>query len=1021
MRRYEWLTLILSVALLSSFSNGQGIDAPHQVVPSPSIPVRLWWGEERTATIRVYRVKNYEEVLMGQKAVEDLVWSKTLTRKPKEYKTAIKVPLLQVGAYRVEMTAGKQKDSCIVNVTRMLLVTKKSPSQVLVFTADAQTGKPIGGCSVRVFDEKWKIIAQGKTNGNGLALMKCELDHATVIATAPDGSIATNEVWSEAQERYTVYIYTDRPIYRPRQKVYFKGIVRKFEDGDYLTVANKQVQVIVRNPEDTEIAKLTLTTNRFGSFAGEVDLPETAPLGRYGIVATIDGEEHFAHFEVAKYRKPEFEVKVTTDKPYYIKGEEICVSVKATYFFGAPVAEGKVSYIVSASPIWWSPFADEFEAWYEMPEYYGEFIMRNTTKLGKDGTVKFTVPTDHKRSADMRYFIRCAVTDQSNRTVSGVVSCSVFRASFQIALATDRFAYRVGETAKVQIKTEDVEWRPVSAKLHLALEIERWNRKAKRYERTEVKRQQVTTDANGTATATFRLQKAGYYRIACWGQDEKGRMTSKAVWIWVCAEGDFDYSYPTLELVCDKKAYRVGEVAKVLVNSNRKGVWALVTVEGNDLLEAFVIPLHHQSSVFELPITKKMRPTSYLHVGYVFDGRFISAHKIIAVPTYEKFLRVEVTAEKPVYQPREKARYRIVTRDAEGKPVSAELSFALVDEAIFAMRADLTPDIRKFFFGWRPNLVETSWESVMVQRDIQRDIIAGREMTLGGFIPAGAFQKISEAEIRRRFEDTAFWHPFIVTDENGEASVEVSLPDNLTTWRATVRAITLQTQVGSTIQRIRVTKPILVRLQLPRFFTQHDIAKILTVVHNNTDEPQKVSVGLKAKGATVSSSYVALREKHTSEKLAVASGRAWSVAEVSNSLIPVSSPYTHISSAGGGSTPATQEAPEQKAVIPPHSTHTFTWWVYVPEVSLGGRATFTAAVASESGLTDAVELSVPVKPYGVEVVQAKSGITDTTATLTFHLPEDAIRSASYLEIRLSPSLLGPMLGSLEYLVGYPYG
>jgi uncharacterized protein YfaS (alpha-2-macroglobulin family) len=316
MRRYEWLTLILSVALLSSFSNGQDIDAPHQVLPSPSIPVRLWWGEERTATIRVYRLRNYEEVLMGQKAVEELVWSKTLTRKPKEYETAIKVPLLQVGVYRVEMTAGKRKDSRTVNVTRMLLVTKKSPRQVLIFTADAQTGKPIGGCSVKVFGEKWKIIAQGKTNGNGLALMKCGLDHATVIATAPDGSIATNEVWSEAQERYTVYIYTDRPIYRPRQKVYFKGIVRKFEDGDYLTVANKQVQVIVRNPEDTEIAKLTLTTNRFGSFAGEVDLPETAPLGRYGIVATIDGEEHFAHFEVAKYRKPEFEVKVTTDKPY---------------------------------------------------------------------------------------------------------------------------------------------------------------------------------------------------------------------------------------------------------------------------------------------------------------------------------------------------------------------------------------------------------------------------------------------------------------------------------------------------------------------------------------------------------------------------------------------------------------------------------------------------------------------------------------------------------------------------------
>jgi uncharacterized protein YfaS (alpha-2-macroglobulin family) len=56
-------------------------------------------------------------------------------------------------------------------------------------------------------------------------------------------------------------------------------------------------------------------------------------LGRYGIVAIIDGEEHFAGFEVAEYRKPEFEVKVTTDKPYYLVGERMKVSIKATYFF----------------------------------------------------------------------------------------------------------------------------------------------------------------------------------------------------------------------------------------------------------------------------------------------------------------------------------------------------------------------------------------------------------------------------------------------------------------------------------------------------------------------------------------------------------------------------------------------------------------------------------------------------------------------------------------------------------------
>ncbi|MDW8028947.1 MAG: alpha-2-macroglobulin family protein, partial [Armatimonadota bacterium] len=779
-------------------------------------------------------------------------------------------------------------------------------------------------------------------------------------------------------------------------------IVRKFENGEYEPVANKQVQVIVRNPEDTEIAKLTLRTNRFGSFAGEVELPEKASLGRYGIIATIDGEQHFAGFEVAQYRKPEFEVKVTTDKPHYIQGEEIRVRIKATYFFGAPVAEGKANYTVSASPIWWYPFADEFESWYEPPEYYGgEFITRNVTKLGKDGTVEFTVPTkpDPKRALtrDMRYFIRCEVTDQSNRTVFGSASCSVFRAAFQIALSTDRYAYRIGETATVQIQTVNAERKPVSVNLNLALEQERWNAKKRRLERITVERQQVKTNNDGSATATFPLTKSGYYRIACWGRDERGNLTSKESWIWVIAEGDFEYSYPTLELVSDKKTYQVGEVAQVLINTNRKGIWALVTVEGDDILDAFVMPIEHRSSVLELPITKKMQPNCYLRVGYVWEGNFVSANKIVAVPPKDKFLQVEIFADKPVYQPREKVRYRIVTKDFEGKPVSAELSFALVDEAIFAMRADTTPEIRKFFFGQRPNMVETAWERVMVAKDI----VTLEKARQGKFLPqlalAGAFQKIGETEIRRRFEDTAFWHPFVITDENGEATLEVPLPDNLTTWRATVRATTLQTQVGSSVHKIRVTKPLLVRLQLPRFFTQGDVSKILTVVHNNTDEPQEVTVGLKAKGAKVSLSFMASHDSQIQERIPTLLITANRVAIAPKSGF------------------------EQFATIPPNSAHTFAWWVSVPEVPSNGRAIFTAAVVSESGLKDAVELFVPVRPRGIEVVQSKSGVVETEETMTFRLPDDAIVPASYLEIRLAPSLVGPLLGSLEYLVGYPYG
>lgn len=192
-------------------------------------------------------------------------------------------------------------------------------------------------------------------------------------------------------------------------------------------------------------------------------------------------------------------------------------------------------------------------------------------------------------------------------------------------------------------------------------------------------------------------------------------------------------------------------------------------------------------------------------------------------------------------------------------------------------------------------------------------------------------------------------------------------------------------------------QPLFVRLQLPRFFTQGDVSKILTVIHNNTDEIQKVSVGLKAKGASLSLSLAALNDENRKHHIA-----------------------TRFVAASNFSLLKSPEL-EQFAIIPPHETLTLAWWVSVPDFPSNGRATFTAVVVSESGLKDVVELSVPVKPRGVEFVQAKSGVTETTATMTFRLPDNAILPASYSEIRLSPSLVGPLLGSLDYLAGYPYG
>ncbi len=986
--RQRWLLLTMVGLFIAPVPAQVWLDAPNQVVPSSSVPIRLSWGRHRQpVTLSVYRtekvvVRNGKPVL--QKDLRDLVFQKQVMPERRRYWTMVPVPLLETGVYVAEVQDGKEKERQTIVVTRLLLVTKKSPQRLLAFTADAASGKPISNCLVIVSDLKGKRLAEATTNQQGLALLNLSEEDVLVEALAPDGSLARLDARSAFYQRYTVYLYTDRPIYRPNQRVHFKGIVREWRGDDYYPVTDKPVQVLVRDPEDREIARFKLTTNRFGSFAGTVELPERAPLGYYGIVATIDEEEHFCDFLVEEYRKPEFQVTLKADKPYYVLGDIAIVRIKVTYFFGAPVANGQATYMVSVSPLWWSPFDEEDEV---APYYYsGEFVLRRTIRLDERGEAEVVIPTDillKRRPYDALMTVRCMVTDQSNRTFSAVTTARLYRAAFRIAVTKDKFLYRRGETAVVRIKTEDLEGKPVSVSLWVALEHERWSAKTHRWERIVVEKRSVTTDQGGEATVNFALLREGYFRIACWGQDEKGRMTSDATWLWIAERGDFDYNYPSLEVLTDKRRYLIGETAQVLVNANRKNVWVLVTVEGRELMNAFVMPLPHQSATFSLPITAQMRPGCWLCVGYVWDGNFISASRSLLVPCPEKFLQVHIATDKTTYQPRETVRYQISIRDAEGNPVRTEFSLGVVDEAIYALMPDMTPDIRRFFYSLPENRVATDWR--WVETTPARFAAAFREKARQGLVTAGAFQKVKEEEVRRRFEDTAFWAPFVETDERGEAVVEVPLPDNLTTWRATVRAISLTTQVGSAIQKIRATKPLLVRLQLPRFLTQRDVVKALTVVHNNTDEPQTVYVGLKAKGAQVSLP------------------RPVSSAESSLQLVRADG------------------APEQKAEIAPHSAHTFAWWVTVPEVPANGKAVFTAAVASESGLTDAVELSVPVKPRGVEVIHAKAGITEEVATVTLQVPPDAIVPGSYIEVRLSPSLLGPILGSLEYLVGYPYG
>lgn len=225
-----------------------------------------------------------------------------------------------------------------------------------------------------------------------------------------------------------------------------------------------------------------------------------------------------------------------------------------------------------------------------------------------------------------------------------------------------------------------------------------------------------------------------------------------------------------------------------------------------------------------------------------------------------------------------------------------------------------------------------------------------------------------EPTVRREFADTAYWNGALVTDSDGRARVDLTMPDNLTTWKVRCWSLGHGFRVGEGSSSMITTKNLLLRLQAPRFFTEKDEVVLSANVHNELETAKSVQVALELEG---------------------------------NSLVAL-------------------DSQERMVEIDAHGEARIDFRV---RVDREGEALIrmTARTDEES---DAMEMRFPVFVHGMEKMDAVSGALrpdQDTRTVTFDVPQERRPEQSRLELRYSPTLAGAMVDALPYLVEYPYG
>ncbi len=103
-------------------------------------------------------------------------------------------------------------------------------------------------------------------------------------------------------------------------------------------------------------------------------------------------------------------------------------------------------------------------------------------------------------------------------------------------------------------------------------------------------------------------------------------------------------------------------------------------------------------------------------------------------------------------------------------------------------------------------------------------------------------------EVRSNFTAIANFTPSVVTDKNGNVTVEFKLPDSLTKYRVWAVAVT-DRKFGLGDASVVAKLPFMVRPSFPRFLNLGDKAECSVVLQNQTDQDLVVRVAARCTNA----------------------------------------------------------------------------------------------------------------------------------------------------------------------------
>ena len=804
----------------------------------------------------------------------------------------------------------------LLKITDIGITYKRSKKNLLVWLTSIQKGVPLNSKKVYAVDDKLNIFYLGRSNSDGIIMVKPGMHKSInmsrsntyrskvrrlditklsyLIALSHDDTSfiefkSGNEFYPDnylrdkpvgkSEGMLKASIFTERGIYRPGDKVFFKGTLREYTDGNIKPYEN-ETPVRIENSRGEIVFESKYTPNKFGTLSGQIKLKTHYPLGTYTIfMGSEDSYVSTRTFELQEFRAPKHKTNITFDTETRKSSEYanldrddkyLKIKISGQYYVGGPLKNAQVRWKIFHGKTHYKVKGyDGFR--FENSHAEEELIESSETILDINGNAEFSFPMGSLVTSGERSLVVVAsVIDFDGRVAT---SKSVYQSEpdYLVGISKQPKSVRAGMELPIRfilLKNEGLQEQ--DGKLKIDILREEWNYIRKRNDRGEIYwnwqklwKKIISTehDANNADTPfVFSNSYSGDYLIRTSFISKGKKYTSGTI---LKVEGGFrsyderakNNPYERMFLISDKATYLPGNTAKVKFIPAHKSPAYLVTMERDGVLDYSLFKTEENQPSLEVPLTESHSPNIHVSIlgalprkefphypSSIDEGAPNFQYGAIKLQVLKKSEKLKILVNNGVdsisQEPSSKGTLNISVKDRNGIGRPVELAVGIIDEKVLALTRYKSPDLSSLARIEIPLSVGTADLRSWLSKQTPLKMIWNKPLTGGGGLEQSS---ASDTTIRTDFNPVAYFNPSVVTNSNGEVTIEYVLPDSITSYRVYVVACDKEDGFGNIDLPLTASKEFYIEPGLPRFFSKGDKYNFLVKAVNNS----KVSSSLK--------------------------------------------------------------------------------------------------------------------------------------------------------------------------------